>query len=127
MPVVDYATTPEFPMRAGITGAWVAGGEQGATSLSILANTAQPGAVVPRHFHEYEEVVLVVAGGVWVEIGDEKVTAHPGQSVVLPPRTPHAWGVVGPGPARILFVWSILEPFAPGKSTYVNAAPPAVS
>lgn len=127
MPVVDYLAKPEFPMRAGITGAWIAGSDQGATSLSVLANTAQPGAEVPKHFHEYEEVVLVQSGEVWVEIGDEKLTAHSGQSVVLPAHTPHAWGVVGPEPARILFIWSVVEPFAPGKSTYVDGAPPAVS
>jgi quercetin dioxygenase-like cupin family protein len=126
MPIVDYTATPEFPMRAGITGAWVAGTEQGATSLSILSNTAQRGAAVPEHFHDYEEVVLVVAGEIWVEIGDEKATVRPGQSVVLPPRTPHAWGVVGPDSARIFFFWSVLEPFAPGKSTYFDGAPPDV-
>jgi quercetin dioxygenase-like cupin family protein len=127
MPVVDYGKMPEFPMRAGITGKWIAGQEQGATSVSVLANTAQPGVAVPKHFHGYEEVVLVEAGEVWVELDKIRVTAGPGQSVTIPPHTPHAWGVVGSSPARVLFIWPVLEPFAPGKSTYLDGAPPAVS
>ena len=54
MPVIDYAKMQEFPMRAGITGKWIAGQEHGSTSTSVLSNTVEPGVAVPRHFHEYE-------------------------------------------------------------------------
>ena len=127
MPVVDYAALPEFPMRAGITGKWIAGREQGATTTSVLSNTVEPGIAVPKHFHEYEEIVLVEAGRIWVELGDTRVFAVPGQAVIIPPHTPHAWGAEGPGLARILFIWPVLNPFAPGKSTYLEGAPPKVS
>ena len=127
MPVVDYAAMPEFPMRTGITGKWIAGPEHGSTSTSVLSNTVEPGVAVPKHFHEYEEIVLVEEGRVWVELGDERVSAVPGQAVIIPPRTPHAWGAEGPGIARVLFVWPVLDPFAPGKSTYLEGAPPKVS
>jgi putative monooxygenase len=127
MPVVDYAALPEFPMRTGITGKWITGSGHGSTSVSVLSNTAQPGVAVPRHFHEYEEVVLVEEGRVWVELDGIRLTAGPGQSVILPPHTRHAWGTEGPGAARILFIWPVLDPFAPGKSTYVEGAPPVVS
>jgi len=74
-----------------------------------------------------EEVILVEAGQVWVELDKVRLTAVPGQSVIIPPHTPHAWGTTGPGTARVLFIWPVLEPFAPGKSTYLEGAPPAVS
>ncbi|TAJ37589.1 MAG: cupin domain-containing protein [Reyranella sp.] len=127
MPVVDYAALPEFPMRAGITGKWITSHEHGATTTSVLSNTVEPGVAVPKHFHEYEEIVLVEEGRIWVELGDTRVFAAPGQAVIIPPRTPHAWGTEGPGMARVLFVWPVLEPFAPGKSTYFEGAPPKVS
>lgn len=126
MPVIDYGALPEFPMRAGITGKWLSAREHGATALSVLSNTAVPGVAVPRHFHEYEEVILVEAGKVWVELDKVRLTAGPGQSVIIPPRTTHAWGTEGPEAARVLFIWPVLEPFAPGKSTYLEGAPPAV-
>ena len=126
MPVVDYAALPEFPMRVGITGKWIAGHEHGSTGLSVLSNTAAANVAVPRHFHEYEEVILVEEGQIWVELGNARLSASPGKAVIIPPHTPHAWGNTGPGTARILFIWAVLEPFAPGKSTYLEGAPPAV-
>ena len=100
MPVIDYAKMREFPMRAGITGKWIAGHEHGSTSTSVLSNTVEPGVAVPRHFHEYEEVVLVEAGEIWVELDKVRRTATPGQCVIILPHTPHAWGTTGPGTAR---------------------------
>src|SRR5258708_22391995 len=127
MPVIDYAALPEFPMRAGITGKWIAGHEHGSTSLSVLSNTVEPDVAVPRHFHEYDEVILVEAGEVWVELDKVRLTASPGQSVIIPPHTVHAWGTTGPGIARVLFILPVLGPLAPGKSTHLARAPPALS
>jgi quercetin dioxygenase-like cupin family protein len=126
MPVIDYGALPEFPMRAGISGKWLSAREHGATALSVLSNTAAPGVAVPRHFHEYEEVILVEAGEVWVELDEVRLTAGPSQSVIIPPHTTHAWGTEGPEAARVLFIWPVLEPFAAGKSTYLEGARPAV-
>jgi quercetin dioxygenase-like cupin family protein len=127
MPIVDYRTLPEFPMRDGIVGKWIAGREQGATGVSVLSNTVEPGVVVPRHLHEHEELILVDAGEIWVELGGTRLSAVPGRAVIVPPRTPHAWGTVGSSPSRLLFIWPVLEPFAPGRSTYLEGDPPAVS
>ena len=93
----------------------------------IIIGTDEPDVAVPRHFHEYEEVILVETGQVWVELDKVRLTAVPGQSVIIPPHTPHAWGTTGPDTARVLFIWPVLEPFAPGKSTYLEGAPPAVT
>jgi quercetin dioxygenase-like cupin family protein len=60
-------------------------------------------------------------------LNDVRLAAKPGQAVIIPPHTPHAWGTAGPGSARILFIWPVVNPFAPGKSTYLEGAPPAVS
>jgi quercetin dioxygenase-like cupin family protein len=127
MPVIDYAELPDIQMRRGITGKWIAGHEHGATSVSVLSNTVEPNVAVPKHFHEYEEVILVEQGQIWVEFNNAKLSAAPGQAVIIPPHTPHAWGTLGPDVARVLFIWPVLEPFAPGKSTYLEGSPPAVA
>ena len=127
MPVVDYAALPEFVMRTGISGKWLAGREQGATAVSVLSNTVEPGIVVPRHMHDHEELVMVEEGEMWVEVGDTRLSAVPGRLVIVPPSTPHAWGTVGSGKCRVLFIWPMLDPFAPDKSKYLDGAPPAVS
>ena len=126
MPIVDYGMLPEFAMRAGIAGKWLAGHEHGSTELSVLSNTVEPNVAVPRHFHAYEEVILVQEGQIWVDLDGARLSATPGKAVIVPPNTPHAWGTREPGTARVLFIWAVLDPFAPGKSTYLEGAPPAV-
>ena len=126
MPVVDYAALPEILMRPGVKGKWIAGHEHGSSALSVLSNVVEPDSRVPRHFHGYEEVILVEEGRIWVEAGEERFDVSPGQSAIIPPDVVHAWGNDGPGLARVLFVWPVLEPFAPGKSTYVEGSPPRV-
>jgi quercetin dioxygenase-like cupin family protein len=127
MPIVDYATLPEFVMRPGITGKWIAGHEHGAATLSVLWNLVQPGTDVPRHYHGHEEVVLVEEGQIWVSLGGERFYASPGRAAIVPPDTIHAWGNEGPGVARVVFLWPVREPFAPGCSTYVEGTPPKVA
>ena len=128
MPVIDPAALSEFLMRPGITGKWMVGREQGSTAVSVLSNTVEAGVAAPRHLHEHEEIILVEAGRIWVELDDDaRQSAGPGQAIVIPPRTRHAWGAEGPDTLRVVFIWPVLEPFAPGKSTYVEGVPPAVS
>ena len=44
MPVVGCAALPEFPMRAGITGKWIAGHEHGPTAFAPGKSTDLEGA-----------------------------------------------------------------------------------
>ena len=127
MPKVDFAALPEFLMRPGVTGKWIAGHERGSSALSVLFNTVEAGARIPRHYHAFEEVIIVEDGEIWVEVKDERLHIAPGQSAIVPPGAAHAWGNDGPATARVLFVWPVLEPFSPGKSTYLEGSPPHVS
>lgn len=127
MAVLDYVALPEFLMRPGVMGKWITGREQGSSTVSVLSNSVEPGAAIPRHYHEYEEVILVQEGQIWIALEDAKFSASPGQVAIIPPDKVHAWGNSGPGVARVLFIWPVLEPFAPGKSTYVEGSPPTVS
>ena len=126
MPVVDTDSVPEIQMRAGVTGRWLAGHAQGASGTSVLRNWVEPGVTIPHHLHDQEEIVLVEAGEVWVEIDGVRHRARPGQTVIIPPRAAHAWGTEV-GKAQVLFIWPALDPFAPGKSTYLDGKPPAVA
>jgi len=126
MPVVDTEALPEILMRAGVTGRWLSGHEHGASSVSVLRNWVEPGVTIPRHFHEYEEIVLTEQGKIWVEVDGVRHDGEPGRAVIIPPRAAHAWGTEG-GKAQVLFIWPELDPFAPGKSTYLEGKPPTVA
>lgn len=123
MPVVDSETLPEILMRPGVSGQWLSGSEHGARSVSVLRNWVEPGVTISRHFHDQEEIVLVEQGEIWVEIDGIRHQAASGQTVIIPPRAAHAWGTAQ-GKAQVLFIWPVLDPFAAGKSTYLEGKPP---
>lgn len=126
MPVIDFDVLPQIMMRAGVTGRWLSGHDQGAASVSVLRNWVEPGVSIPRHLHEYEEVVLIEQGEIWVEMDGVRHRGESGRSIIIPPHTAHAWGTLTEK-AQVLFIWPTLDPFAPGKSTYLEGKPPTVA
>lgn len=126
MPVIDFDALPEIPMRTGVVGRWLAGRDQGATSVSVLRNWVEPGVSIPRHLHDHEEVVMVEQGEIWVEMDGVRHRGDLGHAIIIPPRTAHAWGTLAKK-VQVLFIWPILDPFAPGKSTYLEGEPPTIA
>jgi quercetin dioxygenase-like cupin family protein len=124
MIVIDHRTVPEIRMRGGIRGQFLAGKERGASGICLLTNTVDPGVVVPLHAHTVEETMLVLAGTVWVRVGDERRSVGPDHSVIIPPGAPHAWGNEGPGVARLLWAFAGPDPFA--DATYLEGEPPVL-
>ena len=122
MPIIHHGTVPEAEMRPGIRGKFLANRELGASSVALLLNTAEAGAEVPLHMHTVEESVMMFEGRIWVQIGDERYEVGVDDSVVIPPKTPHAWGNAGPGAARMLWVWGGADPFA--DATYLAGQKP---
>jgi quercetin dioxygenase-like cupin family protein len=57
----------------------------------------------PRHFHyEQDEWFYATKGEFAFEVGDERFTLQPGDSLFAPRRIPHAWAHVGEGPGTLL-------------------------
>jgi mannose-6-phosphate isomerase-like protein (cupin superfamily) len=57
----------------------------------------------PRHFHyEQDEWFYAMEGEFAFEVGDEKFTLRPGDSLFAPRRVPHAWAYVGDNPGTLL-------------------------
>ena len=125
MPVLDSDALPEIVMRPGLTGRWLVAPEHGAKGVSVLRNWIEPGVAAPRHTHDQEEIVLVEQGEIWVEIDGVRHQAGAGRTVIVPAGAVHAWGALK-DKAQLLFVWPTADPFAPGRSTYLDGEPPAV-
>jgi len=57
----------------------------------------------PRHFHyEQDEWFYAMKGEFAFEVGDEKFTLRPGDSLFAPRMVPHVWAYVGDGPGTLL-------------------------
>ena len=57
----------------------------------------------PRHFHyEQDEWFYAIKGSLAFEVGEEKFTLSPGDSLFAPRMVPHAWAYVGEDPGTLL-------------------------
>ena len=57
----------------------------------------------PRHFHyEQDEWFYAIKGEFAFEIGDEKFTLKPGDSIFAPRKVPHVWACVSEKPGTLL-------------------------
>ena len=105
MPVVDYGALPEILMRSGVTGTWIAGHAQGAATVGVLRNWVDPGIAIPRHFHEYEEVLFILRGEGRMWAGETNTLIGPGSCIYLPRGQVHCVENTGSGELRLLGVF----------------------
>ncbi len=69
----------------------------------VIENTDALKGGPPRHLHhEQEEWFYVVESDYVVEIGDERHSLGPGDSVLAPRKVPHVWAHVGEGVGRLI-------------------------
>lgn len=79
---------------------------QGSHSLKIGELTMAPNARVPRHIHpNTEEAMIILEGTLEVVLGDQRITAGPGDTVLAPAGTVHGFLNRSQEPARLLFVF----------------------
>jgi quercetin dioxygenase-like cupin family protein len=122
MPVITHQSIPEIRMRPGIRGQFLSHKDLGASGVSLLTNTVEPGAEAPLHMHTVEEIMLVLEGMVWVRVGEERCTVGPHHTVIIPAQTPHAWGNAGSTVAKLLWAFAGSDPFS--DATYLDGTPP---
>jgi quercetin dioxygenase-like cupin family protein len=83
----------------------IIGDALGTTPLRTGIQTAQPGYVAPVHSHPYLEVLHILDGEAeaWVDGQEDRaVRLRRGDTIALPPHTPHAFRVVGDQVLRLL-------------------------
>jgi mannose-6-phosphate isomerase-like protein (cupin superfamily) len=76
---------------------------RGPRLISIAEAIVQPGEATTLHRHaKSEELYHITAGHGWMTLGDEAFAVSPGDTVCIPPGTPHCIRNTGPEPLRIL-------------------------
>jgi quercetin dioxygenase-like cupin family protein len=57
----------------------------------VMANFVrfEPNTVAPVHWHDEEQIVLVLEGEFEFEVAGEKKMMRPGDALVIPPNVPH--------------------------------------
>lgn len=95
--------------------------------LLILENTFHTAGGPARHFHyDQDEWFYVLEGEFLIEVGAERYSLQPGDSLLAPRQVPHVWAYVGNTRGRILITFlpaGKMEAFF-REVTKANAMPP---
>ena len=70
------------------------------TPVSFIWVDASPGDGPRLHRHPYTEIFIVLEGHVTFTVGGQTHEATAGQTVIVPPKTPHTCRNTGTGPLR---------------------------
>jgi quercetin dioxygenase-like cupin family protein len=93
--------TPEEPGQ--LQPHWLEGPFNG-DRLDVGMVTVSPGGVTPPHVHIGGQVMIVTAGGGFVEVAGERHVIGPGDVVVCPPDELHTHGALDDTPLSHLTV-----------------------
>ncbi len=100
---------------------------QNAAGLFIIENTFHEKGGPPRHLHyEQEEWFYALEGEFIIEVGTERFTMQPGDSILAPRNVPHVWAYTGSSVGRMLIAFmpaGKMEAFF-REVTKANAMPP---
>jgi len=83
----------------------IVGDDSGSTPVRTGIQTAQPGYAAAVHSHPYIEILHILDGvaEAWIDGKPESmVVLRKGDTIAVPPETPHAFRVVGDQTLRLL-------------------------
>ncbi len=79
---------------------------QDSSGLLILENTFRAKGGPARHLHyDQDEWFYALEGEFLVEVGDNRISLGPGDSLLAPRNVPHVWASVGDRGGRMLIVF----------------------
>jgi quercetin dioxygenase-like cupin family protein len=102
----DLQTLPLLQVWDGVA-ARIVDGER----LSLGIVELDPGAVVPEHHHEHEQLGMVISGRMSFRIGGETRELGPGETWTIPSNVPHE---VTAGPEGAV----VIDVFAPVREDW---------
>jgi quercetin dioxygenase-like cupin family protein len=76
----------------------------GSASMTVLRNDLVSGQAVPEHSHDVEEVLIVTAGAVRVEVAGSAEIVDAGDAVIVPAHTAHSFRHALDEPATVFAV-----------------------
>jgi quercetin dioxygenase-like cupin family protein len=95
-----------YLLREGITARAIKGDR-----MTLALVDLEPGAVLPEHHHENEQLGFIISGLLTFRIGTEKQELRAGDTYVIPSHVPHE-AVAGPEGATVADV------FAPSRADW---------
>jgi quercetin dioxygenase-like cupin family protein len=120
--VIDLAASQRQSATAGRQFVLGIGPESGCASVTQFVGLVPPGRA-PDHFHTYDEVIYVLEGQGFLEIGGERAPLRRGSCVHLPARLVHCLANTGSAELRLL---GVFRPAGSPAEAYYPDGTPAV-
>jgi quercetin dioxygenase-like cupin family protein len=95
---------------------WLIGEKEKAPTFAMREFEVSPGGHTPKHFHDYEHEVYVLAGAGTIVDGDEEQPLSAGDIVFIAPNDVHQFRNTGSEPMRFL---CLIPNSATGRSVTV--------
>jgi quercetin dioxygenase-like cupin family protein len=122
--VLDLNTAETGSATAGREFLLGATPEVGCASVTQFVGLVPPGRA-PDHFHTYDEVIYVLEGAGFLEIGGEQAPLRAGSCVHLPARVVHCLANTGDSELRLLGVFRPAG--SPAEAYYPDGTPAVMS
>lgn len=82
-------------------------GDDSHGGVLVIENTNRAKGGPARHRHlEQDELFYVIEGEYQVEVGRDRFTLAPGDSLLAPRQVPHVWAYTGSGMGRLLITFT---------------------
>jgi quercetin dioxygenase-like cupin family protein len=103
MSTIRVYSNEKLQLRTGAPGAamWAVALERSMLTYFEFA----PGAVLPEHTHEAEQITLVLEGELTLRCGEKSFVLGPGDVVAIPSNVAHA-ASTGSAPCKAVDAWS---------------------
>ena len=124
MSLVNQENVLEFDWRPGVKAKELAGRALGAGDATLFYNELEAGIAIPAHVHTTDEVIVLLEGAIEAREGDETHRAQGAHTWLIPAGTPHSFTVNER--ASIYVFFSMVDPFAEGRTRYLEGQPPSV-
>lgn len=117
MAVIPHDDQPKHAVPR-ITTRVLVGSGSGATATAVWEQWLAPEGFIPLHYHEVEEVLVILAGQVELTLGAETMPARAPATILVPPQASHALKPVGPETVHLLAFFPTATPkiYAPDGS-----------
>src|SRR5579864_71081 len=105
MPIVRYADLASQTTFPGVVRRGVTNPGQGIQSINTGITKFEPGAEIKLHYHNCDEVLVIIAGEAECRLAGESYRLRPLDTAVVPAGQHHGFRNPGPGPMEFVFIY----------------------
>jgi len=88
MHIRPFESEPAYTIP-GISTQAIAGRAQGMKNIEVWRSTMDPGSQTPLHYHDCEEVVMILSGSGILEVEGKQQPFKAGCTLLVPPKVVH--------------------------------------